>query len=309
LTDMPLTAKKIGVLMGGVSAEREISLKTGEAVLNALKRSGYRAIAIDVGPDLPFRLRDEGVELAFIALHGRYGEDGTVQGLLEMMGIPYTGSGILASALGMDKIASRKMFLYCEIPVPEFVALRRRDRFDIDRLPFGFPFVVKPSREGSSVGISIVRRAGEVGPALEGAFDFGPNILIEKYIQGKEVQVGILEERALGAIEIRPKGAFYDYTAKYTPGMSEHLFPAPLPDSLYRQILDWGLKAHQALECRGYSRVDLMVDGAGDPYVLEVNTLPGMTETSLLPEIARGTGIGFEELVERILKSAISCSL
>ena len=304
---MPLTNKKIGVLMGGLSAERKVSLKTGEAVLSALKRREYKAVGIDVDAEVSLRLRQDGIELAFIALHGRYGEDGIVQGTLEMLQIPYTGSGVLASALGMDKIASRKIFLYSGIPVPTFVVINKgeRDRFDPGRLPFGFPCVVKPSREGSSVGVSIVGRAEEMGSAMEVAFGFGSNIIIDKYVRGREVAVGIVDEEALGVIEIRPKTSFYDYTAKYTPGMSEHLFPAPLPAPLYDEVMALGLRAHEALGCRGYSRVDLIVEEGGKAFVLEVNTLPGMTETSLLPEIAKGVGIGFDDLVERILKTAL----
>jgi D-alanine-D-alanine ligase len=228
--------------------------------------------------------------------------------MLEMMGIPYTGSGVLASALGMDKIASRKVFQYHGIPFPPFVVVQQPDRvgFNPERFPFSPPFVVKPSREGSSVGISIVEKSGALQEAMNEAFRYGPTILVEKYIRGKEEAVGILEERALGVIEIRPKSAFYDYTAKYTPGMSEHIYPAPLPGAIYRSLLDYGLRAHQALGCRGYSRVDLLLDEAGAPYVLEVNTLPGMTETSLLPEIAGGEGIPFDGLVERILKTAFA---
>jgi D-alanine-D-alanine ligase len=298
--------KKIGVLMGGMSAEREVSLKSGKAIAESLARLGYRQIPIDVDPDAALLLRREGIETAFIALHGRYGEDGAIQGLLEVMRIPYTGSGILASALGMDKVASHNAFLSHGIPVPPFFVLTEKEAADFrpNRLPFGFPMVFKPVSEGSSVGVTIVSAAGEIDAALKAAFQYGPRILIEKYIAGMEVQVGILGTEALGAIEIRPKTKFYDYTAKYVAGMSEHFFPAPLPSKVYRQVLDSGLQAHRVLGCSGYSRVDLLVDREMNPYVLEVNTLPGMTETSLLPEIARGVGIDFDALVERILETA-----
>src|SRR5581483_5887484 len=290
----PFLGKKIGVLMGGMSAEREVSLKSGKAIAAALERLGYRPLSIDVGPDAALVLRRDGIEIAFIALHGRYGEDGAIQGMLEVMRIPYTGSGVLASALGMDKVASHNVFRSNGIPVPSFFVLAEKEAggFRPDQLPFGFPMVVKPVSEGSSVGVAIVAEAGELGAALKGAFQYGPRILIEEYIAGMEVQVGILGSEALGVIEIRPKTKFYDYTAKYVPGMSEHLFPAPLPTKIYREVLDWGLRAHRVLGCSGYSRVDLLVDRETNaPYVLEVNTLPGMTETSLLPEIARGVGI------------------
>lgn len=293
--------------MGGMSAEREVSLKSGRAIAAALDRLGYRPVSIDVDAEVSLALRRERIEIAFIALHGRYGEDGAIQGMLEVMKIPYTGSGILASALGMDKVASHNVFRSNGIPVPPFFVLTDKEAagFRPDLLPFGFPMVVKPVSEGSSVGVTIVSGKGEIDAALKEAFQYGPRILIEKYIAGMEVQVGILGAEALGVIEIRPKTKFYDYTAKYVPGMSEHLFPAPLPPKIYGEVLEWGLRAHQVLGCGGYSRVDLLVDRETNaPYVLEVNTLPGMTETSLLPEIARGVGIDFDALVERILETA-----
>lgn len=292
--------------MGGMSAEREVSLKSGRAIAASLDRLGYTAVPIDVDSEVAQALRAERIEIAFNALHGRYGEDGAIQGTLEVMRIPYTGSGILASALGMDKIASHDLFQSHGIPVPPFQVLTEEalSGFRADGLSFGFPVVVKPSMEGSSVGVTIVSGPGEIDSALKEAFQYGPRILIEKYISGMEVQVGILGSKALGAIEIRPKTKFYDYTAKYVPGMSEHFFPAPLPADVYQKVLDWGMKAHHVLGCTGYSRVDLLVDRQNHPFVLEVNTLPGMTETSLLPEIARGVGIDFDALVERILETA-----
>jgi len=292
--------------MGGMSAEREVSLKSGRAIAASLGRLGYITVPIDVDSEVAETLRAERIEVAFNALHGRYGEDGAIQGMLEVMRIPYTGSGVLASALGMDKIASHDLFQSHGIPVPPYQVLTEEAlaRFRPDRLSFDFPVVVKPAMEGSSVGVAIVSAPGEIDAALKEAFRYGPRVLIEKYISGMEVQVGILGGEALGAIEIRPKTKFYDYTAKYVPGMSEHIFPAPLPADVYQKVLDWGLKAHQVLGCTGYSRVDLLVDSQKRPFVLEVNTLPGMTETSLLPEIARGVGIDFDALVERILETA-----
>jgi D-alanine-D-alanine ligase len=294
---------RIGVLMGGPSAERDVSLKTGAAVLAALKRKGYDAVAIDVDATVPERLERERVQLAFIALHGRLGEDGAIQGLLEVLGIPYTGSGVLASALGMDKVVSRRLFEAAGLPVPRYLLVTRDA--SIPLLPFPFPVVVKPNGEGSSVGVSIVSQASALPAALDQAFGYDRRVLIEAYIAGKEIQVGILGERALGAIEIRPKTAFYDYVAKYTPGMSEHLFPAPLSAEVTRRTLEVALAAFRALGCEGYGRVDFLVDEAGTPYVLEVNTLPGLTETSLLPDIARGVGIAFDDLVEAIVTAAL----
>jgi D-alanine-D-alanine ligase len=271
-------------------------------VLGALQRRGFDAVGIDVDAGVVDRLSRERVGLAFIALHGRYGEDGTIQGLLEIVGIPYTGSGVLASALGMDKLISRTLFAAAGLPVPRYVLLTEPAP---PALPFAFPVVVKPNSEGSSVGVNLVSRAEELPSAIAEAFRYDRRVLIEAYIAGKEVQVGILGDRALGAIEIRSKTAFYDYTAKYTPGMSEHIFPATLAPEVMQRTLDVGLGAFRALRAEGYGRVDCLVDQVGTPYVLEVNTLPGMTETSLLPDIARGVGLSFDDLVEAIVRGAM----
>ena len=298
-----MKTKKIGVLMGGLSAEREVSLSSGAAVHQALCSRGYNAVRIDVGRDVAQVLTRESIEVAFICLHGRYGEDGTVQGLLEMMGIPYTGSGHLASALAMNKIFAKKIFQSAGLTVAPYRAMRRGEQFSLNH-EFSFPLVVKPSQEGSSVGVSIVKEAAAMQPALDCAFRYDEEILVEQFVKGREIQVGILEEKALGAIEIIPKNEFYDFEAKYTAGMAEHILPAPLPPDLYRKVLLQGEEAHRALGCSGYSRVDFLVTEGGDCYLLEVNTLPGMTGLSLLPEIAQGAGIGFEDLVERIVCSA-----
>jgi D-alanine-D-alanine ligase len=301
MTVEELAAKKIGVLMGGLSAEREVSLKSGAAVLLALQSRGYRAVGIDVGRDLPEKLVSEGVEVAFIALHGRFGEDGSIQGLLELMGIPYTGSGVLASALAMNKVFSKVVFRSAGLTIAPHQVLRKGEEL---KLSFPLPVVVKPSQEGSSVGVSIVHESERMGEALAEAFNFDSEILVERFIDGREVQVGILDGRALGAIEIVPKGEFYDFEAKYTPGMADHILPARLPAAIYEDVLRAGELAHAALGCQSYSRVDFLVTSAGEAYILEVNTLPGMTDLSLLPEIARGAGVEFPELIERILLSA-----
>ena len=303
---------RIGVLMGGISAEREVSLKSGAAVAESLIRQGYVVCPIDVTPDIAMTLRQEKVDIAFIALHGRYGEDGIIQGMLEMMQIPYTGSGVLASALGMNKAQARSLFIASGLSTPPSLLLTEaeKERFKNTPPPFGYPAVVKPISEGSSVGVTIVEEPSKMEAALNEAFRFGPKILMEQYIAGTEVHVGVLNQIPLGAIEIRPNASrggrtpFYDYTAKYVKGMSEHIFPAVLPDAIYKEILELGLKAHLALGCSGYSRADFILDRGYKPYVLEVNTLPGMTETSLLPEIARGVGISFDQLVEKILATA-----
>ncbi len=300
-----LKSNKIGVLFGGLSAEREVSLKSGAAVYQALVAQGHNAVAIDVGRDLADVLKREGIEVAFIALHGRYGEDGCVQGLLELLRIPYTGSGVLASALAMHKLYSKQVFAASGILTAPFRCYRRGETVRLADLPFTLPVVVKPVQEGSSVGVSIVREEAGLAQALELAFYHDDEILVEQYIKGQEVQIGILDDSPVGAIEIVPKNEFYDFEAKYTDGMAEHIFPARLEPSLYEKSLQIGLAAHRALGCKGYSRVDLLVTAAGDCFVLEVNTLPGMTALSLLPEIAaKGAGLTFAELVSRILKSA-----
>ena len=289
-----MKSKKIGVLFGGLSAEREVSLKSGAAVHQALVAHGYNAVAIDVGRDLADVLKREGVEAAFIALHGRYGEDGCVQGLLELLQIPYTGSGVLASALAMHKLYSKQAFAAGGILTAPFRCYRRGETVRPAELPFGLPLVVKPVQEGSSVGVSIVKEESQLATALELAFRYDDEILVEQFIKGQEVQVGILDDKPVGAIEIVPKNEFYDFEAKYTDGMAEHIFPARLEPVLYEK------------GCKGYSRVDLLVTAAGDCYVLEVNTLPGMTALSLLPEIAaKGAGLSFEALVSRIIESAV----
>jgi D-alanine-D-alanine ligase len=301
-----LKRKRIGVLMGGLSAEREVSLESGKAILEALLDRGYDACAVEADEQLAQRLIGQKIEVAFIGLHGRLGEDGAVQGLLEMMRIPYTGSGVLASALGMSKVASRKIFMLHAVPVPPHIVLRRAEReiFDDSKLPLPFPMVEKPSQEGSSVGVTIVSEKGQIAAAMDRAFEYDPEILIEEYIPGREIAVGILDDVALGAIQIVPKVQFYDYQAKYTEGLAEHILPAPLPPEDYKKALGLGLSAHHLLGCEGATRVDMLYKESGQFYVLEVNSLPGMTRLSLLPEIAGGAGIDFAELVERILLGA-----
>ena len=297
--------KRIGVLMGGLSAERDVSLKSGMAVHQALLACGYDSTAIDVCHDVAEVLRRERIEVAFVALHGRYGEDGCIQGLLELMQIPYTGSGVLASALAMHKLYSKLAFAAAGLTITPYVAVKQGESLTVEELPFGLPVVVKPVQEGSSVGVSIVKCAADLQSALDEAFRYDDMVLVEGYVKGQEVQVGILDDRPIGAIEIIPKREFYDYEAKYTDGLAEHVFPARLNPELYGKVQELGLKAHQALGCSGYSRVDFLVTESGECYLLEVNTLPGMTALSLLPEIAqKGAGLDFETLAERIVTSA-----
>ena len=304
MTREELKKKRIGVLMGGLSAEREVSLKSGSAVHKALLDRGYNAVAIDVTREVARVLVQESVEIAFICLHGRFGEDGAVQGMLELMGIPYTGSGVLSSGLAMNKIYAKTIFAAAGLTVAPYRMLRQEDSPEKALSGFPLPVVVKPSQEGSSVGVSIVKEDSGLRPALTEAFRYDAEVLVEQFIKGREIQVGILDDTALGAIEIVPKNEFYDFEAKYTDGMAHHILPAPLAENLYQKVLAAGEKAHLCLGCSSYSRVDFLVTDEGSCYLLEVNTLPGMTALSLLPEIAGGAGIGFEELVERILSSA-----
>ncbi len=310
-----LREKKIGVLLGGRSAEREISLKSGTAVYNTLCSLKYNAVAIDAGGDLCTLLKKHKIDIAFIALHGGHGENGAVQGMLEIMGIPYTGSGVLASALAMDKEASKKVFLYHNIPVPPFkivqssefkvqssksYAKRRTPNIEL-RTGFPLPWVIKPATEGSSVGVEIIKDKSELKGALKRAFSYGEKVIAEKYIKGQEVQIGILNNKVLGGVEVRPSLEFYNYEAKYTAGLTEYIFPPRLKKKIYDTAKDKALAAHKALGCSGATRVDLIIDAEGNPFVLEVNTIPGMTETSLLPKIAQNAGIGFGELLLRII--------
>ena len=302
-----LKRKRVGVLFGGLSSEREVSLRTGAAVSKALRGLGYDVVEIDVGKDLPARLAAEKVEVAFIALHGRYGEDGCVQGLLECMFIPYTGSGVMASSLGMDKVFAKQVFIAHGIPTPPYRAFRSGDeaRAAVDSLPFGLPVVVKPSREGSSVGVHICKTRDEYLAAVEDASKLAGSILVEQYIKGREVQGGVLENEALGVIEVVAAREFYDYEAKYqSGGTTQYLFPAPLTPDQYERVNQVCLAAHRALECSGGSRSDVILTPAGEVFLLEINTLPGMTESSLLPKIAAGRGIDFPGLCERLLQGA-----
>lgn len=298
--------KKIGVMMGGLSREREISLRTGKAILKALQEKGYRACPIYVDQNIVETLSKERIEIAFLALHGRYGEDGTIQGMLELMRIPYTGSGVLASALALHKIMAKKIFVSEGIPTPQFEEIRKDEieRKTEKNSILTPPLVVKPAREGSTIGVSIVRSRNELLAALKEAGNYDNEILIEKYISGKEITVGILEEIPLPIIEIVPKSGFYDFHSKYTKGETQYIIPAQIPREKYLYAQEISLKAFKALGCSSFARVDLVTDEEGNPFVIDVNTMPGMTETSLFPKAAEFAGIQFGELVERILLRA-----
>jgi D-alanine-D-alanine ligase len=294
----------IAVLMGGWSAEREVSLSSGAAVAKALEENGHKVARIDAGVDVQQRLTAAKPDAVFNALHGRWGEDGCVQGLLEILKIPYTHSGVLASALAMDKPMAKKVFAAEGVPLAKGKVLHRDELLGKDPMPK--PYVVKPINEGSSVGVSIVLE-GDKFIFTKDNWPYGEWVLVEEYIKGREVQVAVLDGKALGAIEIRPRGRFYDYTAKYTDGQAEHLMPAPIPPEHYKQVCELAERMHRVLGCRGLTRSDFRYDETrgAEPFVaLETNTQPGMTPLSLSPEIAAHVGISFNQLVEHLIKGA-----
>jgi D-alanine-D-alanine ligase len=303
-------SKSVAVLMGGWSPEREVSLSSGRECTKALVDRGYNVRVLDVGRDLPMLMRalDPRPDVIFNALHGVGGEDGTIQGVFEMLGVPYTHSGVLASAMAMHKPTAKTIFREAGLPVAEGMLARPEALAECDPMPA--PFVVKPVNQGSSVGVRIVRVNDNSWREEVTEWCFGSEVLIERFVPGRELTVAVMGDRALGVCEIVPRGTFYDYTAKYAAGGSDHLIPAPIAAAIYDEALDIGLRAHQALGCRGVSRADLRYDdtpgGGNRLYLLEVNTQPGMTPTSLVPDIARRAGIGFDELVAWIVENA-SC--
>ena len=292
----------VAVLMGGRSAEREVSLRTGAAVAEALRKRGHDVRELDGGPELGRELLQLGPRAAFLALHGRWGEDGTVQGLLEVLGIPYTGSGVLASALAMDKGVSKVVFRALGVPTPDFQVLAPDE--GLDRLEVALPLVAKPLREGSTIGVAVARTAEEVASAVATARAHGPEILLESFVAGRELTVGVLDGEALPVVEVIPETGFYDYESKYTPGRTRYVCPAALTPAEAAAVGRAGREAYRALGCAGAARVDVLLDPDGRPWVLEVNTIPGMTPTSLLPKAAAAAGMSFEDLVERILAGA-----
>jgi D-alanine-D-alanine ligase len=298
----PFAGKRVAVVMGGLSAEREVSLNTGSGVLKALLDKRWDAVAIDwdEGMSLARMLEDSGAHVVWNALHGTYGEDGAVQGLCACLGIACTGSGILASALAMNKVMSKRIFESNGVPTPRWRLLGNDDTL-ADWRP---PFVIKPSNEGSSVGVSIVEDLAEVPAAIALARRYHGPVLVEEYIAGTEVFVGILDGRVLGSVEVRPATKFYDYEAKYKRNDTKYLIPPELPADVLARAEQHALAAYTALGCSGHSRPDLRIAPNGDVYVLEVNTLPGMTATSQLPKIARSIGLDYATLCEQILASA-----
>ena len=293
--------KRVGVLVGGLSAEREISLMTGAAVCQTLRERGYAVTPIAVETNGAWMAQVREVDVVFIALHGKFGEDGAVQGTLELLGVPYTGSGILASGLAMNKPMAKRIWHTQGLPTPLWQLLEKNAPWVLT-LPY--PVVTKPSTEGSSVGVSIVPSPETFHSALAEAFRYDSHVLIEAYIPGKEVTVGILGEKALGAMEVIAKGEFHSYEVKYTAGLEEFILPAPLSPLVYEQVLKVTLAAHEALGCSGYSRVDTRVNEQGEVFLLEVNSLPGLTSLSYLPRIAAHAGLDYGDLVEAILQRA-----
>jgi D-alanine-D-alanine ligase len=317
----------IGVLMGGPSAEREISLRSGKAVYEALKQSGLEVVAIDVKTDnlkeLIGLIKPYNINCAFVALHGRFGEDGQIQKLLEILKIPYTGSGVEASRLAMDKIASRKIFESAGLRIPRYKVIdkprssleykimlkegRGKPRYSRNSEVYnilGLPLVIKPATQGSSIGLSIIDKEQNLDKAVALAFSFDKKIIIEEYIRGREMTVGILDGRALPVIEIIPKKRFFDYEAKYQPGLTSYIVPARLEERIAKRLKRAALSAHKLLGCFGCSRVDMILNKEDLPVVLEVNSIPGLTETSLLPKAAKSEGIEFAELCLRLIKLA-----
>lgn len=335
---------KIAVLMGGNSAERDVSLSSGTGIINGLRAAGHEAIGIDTALGAgqltaqaqtggvkaePPSIKDlsalsgettvqtisspdlKGVDLVFIALHGGAGENGTVQAILDMVGIPYTGSGVLSSAVAMDKLISKKIFIASGIPTPDYFVKCSNEICDETSLiaeidsSICFPVVVKPNDQGSSVGLDISYDAKTLFVISQKAAEYSDKVLFEKYVPGRELTVGILGSQTLPVIEIRTHDGFYDYRHKYTPGKTDYLVPAPISPDIEKKVGELGLLAFQALNCDGYARVDFRLSPEGELFCLEVNTLPGMTATSLVPKAARAAGIEFPELLNRIVESAL----
>ena len=302
---MTQRGKKVGVIMGGPSSEREVSLRTGRGVLEALLSRGLDAVGIDwkKGESLAAALQQTPIDVAWIALHGTWGEDGCVQGLLECLQIPYTGSGVMASAIAMDKVMTKRIFDQIGVATARW----RIHHGPEDVEAIGYPMVIKPSREGSSVGVTIVHEPRALDAALAEARKWHGEVLIEEYVKGREINVAILDAEVLGDVEVRPAVEFYSYEAKYQRNDTQYLCPAPLDETEHARIGAIARLAHHALGCSGYSRVDLILghgQDAGRAICLEVNTLPGMTEKSLLPKIAGAAGMDYATLCERILASA-----
>ena len=294
---------KIGILAGGASSEREISLRSGKEVFNAFKQAGLDAILCDVNEvNLASSIEQTKIDVAFIALHGSFGEDGTVQHMLSQMKIPYTGSGPEASRAAFDKLESKRIFFREGIPSPEYKVARSFE--EVLSLGMEIPFVVKPRLEGSSMGLSVVFEETEIEQAIEEALKYGMDMIVERFVPGREITVGILKGRALPIVEIVPSGGTYDFDSKYLSDKTRYLVPAEFKKDIYETDEKYGVKAHDALGCKGFSRVDMIVEDDKNIHVLEVNTIPGLTHRSLLPMAARQEGLDFYELCVKMLLAA-----
>jgi D-alanine-D-alanine ligase len=305
---------RVAVLKGGRSLERQVSLRSGARVEDALERLGHEVVALDVGQDLIERLRQASPDVAFIAMHGRDGEDGTVQELLEILDIPYTGSGVLACVRATDKVLAKHLMIEAGIPTPAFFAFSEtafRELGAADALPaieerLRFPIVVKPSSQGSALGIKFARSAADMPAALVAAFSYDSRVLLERYVDGRDLAVSILDGEPLPVVEAVPTGdGFYDFEARYEIGRTEFVCPATLPDGLTEEAQELALRTYDLLGCSAFGRVDLMLGADGELTVLEANPIPGLTETSLLPQAAEAAGISFDELVGRIVELAL----
>jgi D-alanine-D-alanine ligase len=295
---------KVAVLLGGKSAEREVSLKSGGMVLAALKRKGIDAHPFDPSERKLEDLSREKFDRAFIALHGRFGEDGTMQAILEWLGIPYTGSGVLASALAMDKLRTKRIWSSEKLPTAPWEVLTKDTNFRIAARRLGTPLFVKPASEGSSVGMTKVKRPGDLEEAFALAVNYDPVVLAEKFIDGPELTCAIVGEQVLPIIRIETPREYYDYEAKYLANDTRYLIPCGVPKKKEEELQALCLRAFQVIGCRGWGRVDLMLDRRGRPYLLEINTSPGMTDHSLVPMAAKAVGISYEDLCVRILEKA-----
>lgn len=303
--------KKIGVIMGGLSSERDISMKSGVAVLDALKSAGLNAVPLDVRDETEEEIRrlilTQAVDIVFVAMHGGFGEGGSLQHILEKIRIPYTGPREAASRLAMNKTVSRRFFKKAGLSVPRYRRIfRKMPRFlsKLFLIGLAYPWVVKPSAQGSSIGISFIDSVSNLEGALERAFKYGDDVLVEEFIRGREITVSVLDDQALPIVEIIPKKKFFDFQAKYETGLTDYVVPAFLDAKIAQKAQEDAVSATRALGCRHFSRVDMIVNAQGAPYVLEVNTIPGMTATSLFPKAAAAAGIGFSALCIRLLELA-----
>lgn len=307
-----MLVNKVMVLMGGTSAEREVSLRSGAAVLSALKRKGYEVKGIDICSDSLREILEYKPDVVFLALHGKNGEDGNIQGMLEVLQIPYTGSGVTSSAICINKVLSKKLLSYENIPTADFIAINKKDFLEEHLLAIieeiGIPMVVKAATQGSSIGVSIVKEKDAVLSAIRHAFEYDQEILIEKFIPGVEVTAAVIgndDLEVLPIIEITSENEFFDYESKYTPGKCEHIIPARIEPLLKKQVEELSIKAYKSMGCRGFARIDFIIADNGQAYALELNTIPGLTEMSLVPDAGRAAGISFEDLIEKIILLAL----